>query len=182
MNRRSLIRGFLTLPLALALPQAKAAKRSSADIDRIQKAWMKLLPADYSPPEASDTVQRTEAEWRAQLSPAAFDVLRHESTERAFSSPLDDEKRAGVFLCAGCRLPLFSSEMKYDSGTGWPSFFTHIPGAMGTKTDYKLIWPRTEYHCTRCGGHQGHVFNDGPPPTNERWCNNGVALQFLPSA
>lgn len=182
MNRRSLIRGLLTLPLTLALPQAQAARRSSADIEKMRQGWTALLPGDFSPPEASDKVELTETEWRARLTPAAFEVLRDEGTERAFSSPLDDEKRDGIFLCAGCDLPLFSSEMKYDSGTGWPSFFTHIPGAMGTKTDYKLIWPRTEYHCARCGGHQGHVFTDGPAPTNERWCNNGVALRFLPSA
>lgn len=182
MNRRNLIRGLLTLPLTLALPQAQAARRSSADIEKMRQGWTALLPGDFSPPEASDKVELTETEWRARLTPAAFEVLRDEGTERAFSSPLDDEKRDGIFLCAGCDLPLFSSEMKYDSGTGWPSFFTHIPGAMGTKTDYKLIWPRTEYHCARCGGHQGHVFTDGPAPTNERWCNNGVALRFLPSA
>ncbi len=148
----------------------------------MQKDWTRLLPADFSPPAASDGVQRPEAEWRQQLSPEAFEVLRREGTERAFTSPLNDEKRTGIFICAGCDLPLFSSEMKFDSGTGWPSFFTHIPGAMGTKTDFKLVWPRTEYHCARCGGHQGHVFKDGPAPTNERWCNNGVALKFLPSA
>jgi peptide-methionine (R)-S-oxide reductase len=95
---------------------------------------------------------------------------------------LNEEKRPGVFVCTGCRLPLFTSAMKYDSGTGWPSFFTTIPGSLATKTDFKLIWPRTEYHCVRCGGHQGHVFNDGPPPTGQRWCNNGVALQFIPKA
>jgi peptide-methionine (R)-S-oxide reductase len=111
----------------------------------------------------------------------AFDVLRKEATERPGTSPLNDEKRRGVYVCAGCDLPLFTSAMKYDSGTGWPSFFTTIPGAFGTKTDYKIVWPRTEYHCARCGGHHGHVFKDGPKPTGERWCNNGVALRFLPT-
>lgn len=182
MNRRSLICGFLTLPLAFALRPALSASRSQADIDRMQKDWARLLAPDFSPPVASDPVKYSEAEWRQRLSRAAFDVLREEGTERPFTSPLNDEKRDGIFLCAGCELPLFSSEMKYDSGTGWPSFFTHIPGTMGTKTDFKLVWPRTEYHCVRCGGHQGHVFKDGPAPTNERWCNNGVALKFLPSA
>ena len=141
-----------------------------------------LLPADFSPSVASDTVKHTRDEWRQRLSADAFHVLREEGTERAFTSPLNDEKRHGIFCCSGCSLPLFSSEMKYDSGTGWPSFFTHIPGSMGTKTDFKMVWPRTEYHCIRCGGHQGHVFKDGPAPTNERWCNNGIALKFLPSA
>ncbi|MGL4564648.1 MAG: peptide-methionine (R)-S-oxide reductase MsrB, partial [Halioglobus sp.] len=108
-----------------------------------------------------------------------FHVLREDGTERPFTSALNDEERAGIFACAGCELPLFSSEMKYDSGTGWPSFFTTIPGAVQTKRDFAIVWPRTEYHCARCGGHQGHVFEDGPAPTGERWCNNGVALTFL---
>jgi peptide-methionine (R)-S-oxide reductase len=114
----------------------------------------------------------------------ALDALMDhlEATERAFTSPLNDEKRPGIYVCAACDLPLFSSGMKYDSGTSWPSFFTHIPERFGTKTDFKLILPRTEYHCIKCGGHHGHVFNDGPPPTGERWCNNGVALRFIPAS
>jgi len=108
--------------------------------------------------------------------------MRHEDTERAGSSPLDNEHRPGVFVCAGCSLPLFSSAMKFDSGTGWPSFFTTIAGAMQTKRDFLMIIPRIEYHCSKCGGHQGHVFNDGPQPTGERWCNNGVALRFIPKS
>ena len=124
----------------------------------------------------------SDAEWRARLTPAQYDVLRREGTERAGTSPLNDEKRKGRYLCVGCDWPLFTSEMKYDSGTGWPSFFTTLPGAFRTKTDFKLIYPRTEYHCARCGGHHGHVFNDGPPPTGQRWCNNGVALKFEVSA
>lgn len=118
---------------------------------------------------------------REDLTPLACHVLFEEGTERPFSSPLNDEKRDGVFVCASCGQPLFESITKFDSGTGWPSFFRPIEGAVETKTDYKLVVPRTEYHCSRCGGHQGHVFHDGPPPTGLRYCNNGVSLRFVPA-
>jgi peptide-methionine (R)-S-oxide reductase len=127
-----------------------------------------------------EKLEKSKGEWRDLLDRDAYGVLFEEKTERAFTSPLNDEKRAGTYICAACYLPLFESSAKFDSGTGWPSFFQPIPGRMGTKKDFKLVWPRTEYHCIRCGGHQGHVFNDGPPPTNQRWCNNGVALVFVP--
>lgn len=130
--------------------------------------------------QTSAPAQKSKAEWRQQLSPEAYHVLFEEGTERAGTSPLNREKRPGTFVCAACGTPLFSSETKYDSGTGWPSFWKPIPGALDTKRDFKLFWPRTEYHCARCGGHQGHVFNDGPEPTGERYCNNGVALRFVP--
>ena len=124
-------------------------------------------------------IEKTDAQWRQLLSPEQYDVLFREGTERAGTSPLNHEKRHGTFVCAACGQPLFSSETKYESGTGWPSFFDPIPGALETRRDFKLIWPRTEYHCSRCGGHQGHVFNDGPEPTGQRYCNNGEALQFV---
>jgi peptide-methionine (R)-S-oxide reductase len=123
---------------------------------------------------------KSKAEWKALLPDSSYRVLFEEDTERPGSSPLDKEKRQGAFVCAACFLPLFDSATKYDSGTGWPSFFDHLPGVLGTKTDFKLVWPRTEYHCARCGGHQGHVFKDGPKPTGLRYCNNGVALRFVP--
>ena len=127
-----------------------------------------------------ETIERTQKEWRAILTREQFDILRKDGTEPAFSSALNDEKRDGTYACTGCDLPLFHSDMKFDSGTGWPSFYTSIPGHAETKTDFRLIFPRTEYHCARCGGHHGHVFEDGPKPTGQRWCNNGVALKFLP--
>jgi peptide-methionine (R)-S-oxide reductase len=119
------------------------------------------------------------AEWKKLLTPEQYDVLFEEATERPRSSPLDHEKRAGTYVCAACFLPLFASTAKFDSGTGWPSFFQPIEGHIGTRRDFKLILPRTEYHCARCTGHQGHVFDDGPPPTGLRYCNNGVALRFV---
>jgi peptide-methionine (R)-S-oxide reductase len=120
------------------------------------------------------------AEWRKLLQPEVYAVLFEEDTERPFSSPLNDEKRAGTFVCAACFLPLFESRWKYDSGTGWPSFWDVKKDAIGTRRDVKLFLPRTEYHCRRCGGHQGHVFDDGPKPTGLRYCNNGLALRFVP--
>lgn len=137
---------------------------------------MNAMPMDFEPLELDD------ARWREILTAEEYRVLRREATERAGTSPLNEEKRDGTFICAGCFLPLFSSEHKYESGTGWPSFYQPIhPDHMGTKRDFRLIWPRTEYHCARCGGHQGHVFDDGPEPTGKRWCNNGVALDFVPA-
>jgi len=131
-------------------------------------------------PETIEPWNLDEVEWEQRLEGLAHTVLRKEGTERPFTSPLNDEKRTGQFVCAGCGLALFNSDMKYDSGTGWPSFFDVIEGRVETKTDFKLVLPRTEYHCARCGGHHGHVFKDGPKPTGLRYCNNGVALRFVP--
>ena len=156
-------RNFVVGSLAALLFGASAKAEESTD----------KLPPGLSP------VKHTDEEWRKLLSPEQYAVLRHEATEPPGSSPLNAEHREGTFVCAGCDLDLFTSKMKFESGTGWPSFFTTIPGHVGTKTDYKILLPRTEYHCVRCGGHQGHVFDDGPPPTGKRFCNNGVALKFV---
>lgn len=120
-------------------------------------------------------------QWRALLEPDRFAVLFEEATERAFSSPLYKEKRPGIYVCAACHQPLFDASTKYESGTGWPSFWRAFEGAVATKTDHQLVMPRTEYHCSRCGGHLGHVFEDGPVPTGLRFCNNGLALKFVPA-
>ena len=161
MNRRV----FLTTALAIGISVCRS-------------------PAEESKPKEGrpvvEKIHKKEDAWRKELTPGQFDVLREEGTERSFTSPLNDEKRKGVFVCAACALELFTSDMKYNSGTGWPRFFTAIEGHVETKTDFKLLLPRTEYHCARCGGHQGHVFKDGPEPTGLRYCNNGVALKFVP--
>ncbi len=161
MNRRNFLITLGVVPLSLAAPRLFGDSRTRKNL--IEK------------------VDRPDAEWKKILTPAQYKVLREEGTERPFSSPLNDEKRQGTYACAGCELPLFNADMKFDSGTGWPSFYTTLPDHVETKTDFKLIFPRTEYHCARCGGHQGHVFNDGPQPTGQRWCNNGLALTFIPA-
>ena len=126
-------------------------------------------------------LDKPDAEWRELVAPEAFHVLFKDGTEPPGSSPLNDEKRDGSFICAACYLPLFTTTAKFESGTGWPSFYQPIAGRLGFKTDFKIVFPRKEYHCKRCGGHQGHVFKDGPKPTGLRYCNNGVALNFVPA-
>ena len=170
MQRRNFIIGTLGIVAAGVLLRTKSSVAESPEVS-------KTLPAI-----ADDEWQHLTPEvWRQRLTKPQFYVLREAGTERPHSSQLNKEKRDGTYVCAGCELPLFKSNMKYDSGTGWPSFFTAIEDSVGTSTDYKLLYPRTEYHCSRCGGHQGHVFKDGPQPTGQRWCNNGVALKFIPA-
>jgi peptide-methionine (R)-S-oxide reductase len=166
VTRRELLASTLVLALARA---ARAAGLDAPEGDPMADAATSI-----------HRLELTHAQWKHLLAPEAYAVLFEEATERPFSSALAEEKRAGTYLCAACRLPLFRSETKYESGTGWPSFYDVLPGHVATRRDFKLLWPRTEYHCARCGGHQGHVFRDGPPPTGLRYCNNGVALQFVP--
>jgi peptide-methionine (R)-S-oxide reductase len=186
MKRRTFLEAVAFASLAMAgmgreISARPLAKASDREVEAMRRDWKSLLAPGADVTLATGPLRKSEAEWKRLLDKAQFEVLRKEGTERPFSSPLDKEKRPGVYVCAGCGLPLFTSRMKYDSGTGWPSFITHIPGHLGTRRDFKLILPRTEYHCIRCGGHQGHVFDDGPPPTHQRWCNNGVALRFIPA-
>lgn len=162
MNRRSFIKGMLAGLSILGFSKFLIAGKAMAADEKIEK------------------ITKTDAEWQKLLTPAQYDVLRHEGTETPFTSPLLHEKREGIFQCVGCDLSLFPSKYKFDSGTGWPSFYDSLPGHIETKTDHSLGITRTEYHCARCGGHQGHIFNDGPPPTGLRHCNNGVALKFVP--
>ena len=184
MTRRGLLQGLLAAGLWNALtgrgqaapPQVKDMK----GIQQMQNNWKTYLAEGFKAPLPSEALKLSKDEWRKRLSRAAYSVLRDEGTERAGTSPLNNEHREGVFVCAGCSLPVFTSAMKYESGTGWPSFFTTIPGVFESKTDYLMFLPRTEYHCKRCGGHHGHIFEDGPQPTGQRWCNNGVALKFIP--
>jgi peptide-methionine (R)-S-oxide reductase len=182
MRRRVALQGLLASALWGTLTGRAGAAQppSKSGVEDLQKNWRAMLPDSFAPPPPTEPLKLSKEEWRKRLPGLQYEVLREEGTERPGSSPLNGEKRAGVFVCAGCDLPLFTSAMKYESGTGWPSFFTTIPGVFGTTKDFKLLLPRVEYHCVRCGGHHGHIFDDGPPPTGQRYCNNGVALKFVP--
>ncbi|OGA49900.1 MAG: peptide-methionine (R)-S-oxide reductase [Betaproteobacteria bacterium RIFCSPLOWO2_12_FULL_62_58] len=182
MQRRGLLQGILAMAIWNALTGRAGAAQppSRKTVEELQKNWKMLLADGAKVPLPSEPLKLPKEEWRKRLNQMQYNVLREEGTERAGTSPLNNEKRPGVFVCAGCDLPVFTSDMKYESGTGWPSFFTTIPGVFGAKKDFALFQQRIEYHCIRCGGHHGHIFDDGPPPTGKRWCNNGVALKFIP--
>jgi peptide-methionine (R)-S-oxide reductase len=163
LSRRTLLFSAAMLPLAACEAAGQEINTEANEARYADSPWRRL----------------TEAQWRERLEPMAFRVLRQEATERAGTSPLNDEHRRGTFVCAGCGLALFRSEWKFNSGTGWPSFFRVMRDNIGTKQDFLLLTPRTEYHCAQCLGHQGHVFPDGPRPTGLRYCNNGAALRFV---
>lgn len=169
MKRREFVSSLMAGGFLLMIPTGGAVAR---DIRHYH---------DFAAPDSAlQPLERKDAWWRGKVADDAWRILFREETESAGSSALNNEDRNGTFVCAACYLPLFSSETKYESGTGWPSFWAAHEKHMATKTDYKAFWPRTEYHCVRCGGHQGHIFDDGPDPTGKRWCNNGLALKFVP--
>ncbi len=175
MNRRTFVKlfaGTVAAPTAvLGIQKTLLASEDSKLPESVQ--------VTMTEDQQVEKIEISNSEWKKRLSSEEYRILRKAGTERAFTSKLNDEKRDGTYVCAGCELPLFESDKKFDSGTGWPSFFDVIPGHIETSTDFKLIYPRTEYHCARCGGHHGHVFKDGPAPTGLRYCNNGVALKFV---
>lgn len=179
MKRRNFLSALLGTVSASSVTPAVFAEGGA--ISPSAAAIKTALQQANAPAPKIEKLELPDAEWKKRLAPMSYRVLRDEATERADTSPLNQEKRQGTFHCAGCDLAVFSSDMKFESGSGWPSFFTTLPGAFEKKTDFKLIYPRTEYHCARCGGHHGHVFKDGPQPTGQRWCNNGAALVFRPA-
>ena len=185
MTRRTLLQGLAALPVLLQARLGRTAApagKGGPTVEELQKNWKSLLADGADVATSNEPLKLTKEEWKKRLSPPAYHVLREEGTEYAGTSKLLEEHRPGVFVCAGCSLPLFTSAMKFESGTGWPSFFTSIAGMLGNSRDTSLGMARNEYHCSRCGGHHGHVFDDGPPPSGLRYCNNGVALRFIPKS
>jgi len=175
-------RRFLALSGASAAVLALGVGRTSARAEEQGNMSAHETSANNTKQDLGfEPLEKSKAEWREILPPDRYAILFEQGTERPGSSPLDHEKREGTFVCAACFLPLFESRAKFDSGTGWPSFFEPIPNHVATQRDFKLLLPRTEYHCARCHGHQGHVFADGPPPTGKRYCNNGLSLEFAPA-
>jgi peptide-methionine (R)-S-oxide reductase len=181
MKRRNFLSGLLGVAGAATVAKLANAQRGPATPFPSPETIKMALKQANEPAPKFEKLELPNTEWKKRLTSAQYSVLRDEGTDRPFANPLNDEKRKGVFHCAGCDLAVYTSEMKFDSGTGWPSFFTALPGVFEKKRDFKLIYPRSEYHCARCGGHHGHIFNDGPAPTGQRWCNNGSALVFKPS-
>ena len=183
MNRRSLLGVLATLPILRSATAAGPVPPGSTSpmVEEIRAGWKAHLAKNADIATDPTPLMLGNDEWRKRLSPEAYHVLREEGTERPGSSHHNAEKRRGVFVCAGCAWPVYTSSMKFESGTGWPSFFTTIPGAFDTRLDNKILYTRIEYHCAKCGGHHGHVFDDGPKPTFQRWCNNGLALRFIPA-
>lgn len=183
MRRRELLKyaAYSAIALTPVVLIPRLSKASSTNSNTNGESIMNDKTFNLAPhPSSIEHFELTKKQWKERLSPEQFRILRKHGTERSFTSDLNDERSEGEYACAGCGLVLFKSEHKFDSGTGWPSFFDAIEGRIGTSTDYKLLYPRTEYHCARCKGHHGHVFKDGPQPTGLRYCNNGVALTFNP--
>ena len=179
MNRRTLLQSMAALAVLPLLPACSKAAPSASGTAAAAAAGASPGSARGAG-AAVKMLDHPHSYWREKVSPAAYEILFEEDTEPSFSSPLNKQNSTGTFVCAACKLPLFDSKAKFESGTGWPSFTVPVAGHTRTKKDFKLIWPRTEYHCARCGGHQGHLFDDGPAPRGERWCNNGLALAFVP--
>lgn len=184
MNRRQLLTASLLGPLLLRASGALATfapGTTKSGIETLRQQWKKLLAPHADIAADATPITLTDEQWEKRLDPLAYRVLRHGGTEHPGSSPLNTELREGVFACAGCALPVFTSAMKFDSGTGWPSFWKPLPNAVRTTSDKSMLETRTEVHCRRCGGHLGHVFDDGPPPTHLRYCMDGIALKFVPA-